>query len=166
MIEGDRALARLRERPDKGASHRPAIERELSQIEARVRESLAILLVRMRDLRHAMMVWISTARRRAARTARFGHGRPIRGDHVELRLEQPPQLLGDPRMIPGQHYPRSIHAPNVGDVAQRPQFGELRWRSGKVLRQAAEGTATAQRRQGTQPSAVRAMRWVGTRRAP
>jgi len=37
MIEVDRALARLRERPDKAASHRPAIQRELSQIEARVR---------------------------------------------------------------------------------------------------------------------------------
>ena len=30
--------------------------------------------------------------------------------------------------------------------------GESRWRSGKVLRQAAEATATAQRRQATQPS--------------
>ena len=58
-----------------------------------------------------------------------------RGDDVELRLEQPSQLLGDPRMVLGQQHPRSIHAPTVGGVAQPGRNSENHGGgSGELLR--------------------------------
>jgi hypothetical protein len=59
-----------------------------------------------------------------------------RGDDVEFGGEQIPQLFGHPRVILGQHHPRSVHAPTVGAVAHLLQFGESRRRSGELRRRA------------------------------
>jgi len=41
-------------------------------------------------------------------------------------LQQLLQLFGDPRVIFGKQDSGSIHAPTVGDVSRRAQFGKLR----------------------------------------
>jgi hypothetical protein len=46
--------------------------------------------------------------------------------HIELRLRQLAQLLGDPRVVFGQHNARSIHARTVDAWPRQAQFGELR----------------------------------------